>query len=129
MKRLVRIMLLTVLFALLAASAAQALTIYGTSDPDEIDCCPTDDIIYGYGGGDDINSGEGDDSVYGGGGNDRLVDYAGEDTDTLRGQAGRDRLNDADNDGRDTIIGGKGYDVCIGDRRDEFRGCEVERIR
>src|ERR687897_2029578 len=77
MKRLVRIMLLTVLFALLAASAAQALTIYGTSDPDEIDCCSTNDTIYVFEGGDDVNSEGGDDSVYGGGGKDWKSEYVG----------------------------------------------------
>ena len=65
----------------------------------------------------------------GGDGNDRLYDQAGSDTDNLDGNNGRDQLNAADNDGRDVIRGGNGDDVCIGDRRDTFRGCEKERIR
>jgi len=113
-------------------------TIEGDEGDDEIFGEEGDDTIFGGNGADTIEGNEdndridgqaGSDTVDGGNGDDRINDLAGDDRDTLFGNAGNDRLNDADGSGRDIIRGGTGDDVCIGDRGDTFKGCEVERIR
>lgn len=113
-------------------------TIFGGDGVDMIEGNEGIDTIFGGNGADTIEGNEdndridgqaGSDTVDGGNGDDRINDLAGDDRDTLFGNAGNDRLNDADGGGRDIIRGGTGDDVCIGDRGDTFKGCEVERIR
>jgi RTX calcium-binding nonapeptide repeat (4 copies) len=118
LRRFARITVVSMLVILLAAGLASAKTFtcttvncYGTDNPDTITGTSKDQNFYGYRG------------------DDQLYDQSGNDTDVLNGNVGDDRLNDADGDGRDTINGGNGYDVCIGDRNDTFKNCEVERIR
>jgi Ca2+-binding RTX toxin-like protein len=109
---------MSVVFVLLAAGSAFAVTYdchkstcYGTNNADTIDGTGIDQTYFGKDG------------------RDILSDTVGDDRDTIYGDAGNDRLNDADGDGRDTLRGGPGYDVCIGDRNDEFRSCEDTIIR
>jgi Ca2+-binding RTX toxin-like protein len=120
--RFVRITVVSVVFVLLAAGSALAVeyTCYkdvckGTDKRDTITGGPDNDksqTFYGLRAGDILKDTNGDD-----------------DRDTMYGEEGDDLLNTADGDGRDILRGGSGYDVCIGDPNDEFKGCEDEIIR
>lgn len=57
----------------------------------------------------------------GGSGDDTIVGTGG--VDVLRGGAGNDHITGGP--GGDLIRGGSGFDVCIVDRYDDARGCEV----
>jgi hypothetical protein len=116
--RIARIAVVSVVFLLLAAGLALADTYTCTTA--KCDGTNKDDTITGT---------DRSQTFFGQAGGDTLRDTAGDDADTIYGEDGGDRLNDADGDGRDTIRGGAGYDVCIGDRQDTFRGCEDIRIR
>ena len=118
MARIARIAVFSVVFVLLAAGLAMADTF----------TCTTAYCI-GTNNEDTITGTDRSQEFFGRDGADVLRDRAGNDADTIWGEDGRDRLNDADGDGRDALRGGAGYDVCIGDRNDTFRGCEDVRIR
>jgi Ca2+-binding RTX toxin-like protein len=112
----------SVVFVLLAAGSA--LAVEYTCYKDECHGTNRADTIIG---GPDNDKSQ---TFYGLEGKDILKDTNGDDDeDTIYGEEGSDRLNAADGDGRDTLRGGSGYDMCTGDRNDEFVGCEEEIIK
>jgi Ca2+-binding RTX toxin-like protein len=92
----------------LFAAVANAATIEGTRQSDRLIESNRNDTISGRQGGDLIDA-------------RRFTD----DRDEVFGDRGGDEMSVRDDDGRDTVIGGKGYDVCVGDARDELN-CEEE---
>jgi Ca2+-binding RTX toxin-like protein len=95
------------LLATALAGVAYAATIEGTSQHEVLFESSRNDTIYGRGGIDYINA----DLFVGMGDRDVAYGNAGGDVD--------------DGDGKDTANGGKsGNDVCFGDPRDQFVGCE-----
>jgi Ca2+-binding RTX toxin-like protein len=132
------LVLATVVLAV-AATAAFAATINGTSGndtligttgPDLINAYGGDDTVYGLAGNDNINGGDGNDTLYGDGscpkgattalycstaetssdGNDNIDGGAG--NDTIYGGGGMDNIT-ADG-GADVIVGGSGADTISG---------------
>jgi len=64
----------------------------------------------------------GADVIRGRRGHDTIVGRKG--SDRLRGGRGQDRIFARDGV-RDLVVGGPGTDICVADRLDEVRGCEV----
>jgi hypothetical protein len=82
-----------------------------------------DDRLYGDAGNDIVDGGRGNDTLHGGTGNDTIRCGLGA-RDRAFGDAGTDKLSCVDHVGGDLIDGGSGRDVCTGDAKDVFRGCE-----
>jgi len=122
-----------VLAALVAGPVAEAsnpTVVTGTSQGDQIQGMNGPQIIYGRGGDDQINGGKGPDIVYGGLGDDVLTTGKGGATEAAYGGRGDDVLKDfASGQSPGLLVGGPGHDLCIGDKLDAFRGCEVIKIR
>jgi Ca2+-binding RTX toxin-like protein len=118
--------------------------IDGTDGSDSLTGTAAADVICGQGGNDTAFGRQGDDLMGGGAGNDTLVGGAGADRlfggegddsldgrggdDSLQGGAGDDLIRSADHHRHESVAGGPGYDVCIVDRRDDVRNCEVTVI-
>jgi len=97
-------------------------TIYGSTNPDEINGGAGDDRLYGLDDADDIDGGDGADLIFGGAGDDGLTGGAGTDTiygDELRAtnEWGNDVLIAVDA-GPDSLSCGEGDDVAIVDAAD-----------
>jgi Ca2+-binding RTX toxin-like protein len=122
-----------VLAALVAGSAAQAsnaTVVTGTTRGDRIQGMNGPQIIYGRGGADRINGGKGPDILYGGLGDDVLTTGKGGATEAAYGGRGNDVLKDfASGQSLGLLAGGPGRDLCIGDKHDTFRSCEVIKLR
>jgi hypothetical protein len=66
------------------------------------------------------------DKIYGLKAKDRIrAGRYGSDRDRVYGNKGSDRLVTADGDQRDRANGGPGFDVCLVDSGDRYRGCEM----
>jgi Ca2+-binding RTX toxin-like protein len=114
----------------LAAQADSATVVKGTSQADVITGMVGPQIIYGRGGDDRINGGKSPDVLYGGRGDDDLTTGKGGATEAAYGGPGDDVLNDfASGQSPGLLVGGRGDDVCIGDKHDTFRRCEVVKFR
>jgi Ca2+-binding RTX toxin-like protein len=112
------------------AAQAESTVVTGTSQVDVIAGMNGPQIIYGRGGGDRINGGKGPDVIYGGLGDDRLTTGKGGATEAAYGGRGSDVLKDfASGQSPGKLVGGSGFDRCIGDKHDTFRGCEVVKLR
>ena len=92
------------------------------------------DRLEGGTGSDLLRGGRGSDRMRGEGGSDRLA--GGRGRDGLSGSAGRDRLGGGPGgdrlvggSGRDRFNGGTGRDVCVAERGERVRGCEVVQRR
>ncbi|MGH2658797.1 MAG: hypothetical protein ACRDHS_03825 [Actinomycetota bacterium] len=121
---------LAVLLGGLAAHAESPTEVRGTPERDRITGMNGAQIIYGRGGDDIINGGKGPDVIYGGLGNDRLTTGKGGATEAAYGGRGNDLLKDyASGQSPGLLVGGPGRDICIGDKHDTFRGCEVVKLR
>jgi Ca2+-binding RTX toxin-like protein len=131
--------------AVIWTSPAHACGVDGTAGNDSLTGTHGDDVICGEAGNDTAFGRQGDDLIGGGDGNDSLVGGVGADTllggagdDTLEGRGGFDTLNGGSGDDliratdgtrHEAVAGGAGYDVCIVDRRDDARNCEVTVVR
>ena len=123
MRRVVFLVLLSMLGALIFASAALAITktcrsspCFGTAQDDTLtERRGVKDVIYGLGGDDTIRAG--------------LKDRTPQDKDILRGGSGNDRLNSVDLAPGDVLYGGTGRDVCLIDSGERHYGCEVVDVR
>jgi Ca2+-binding RTX toxin-like protein len=112
------------------AGATSPTVVKGTPQDDVITGINGPQIIYGLGGDDRINGGKGPDVLYGGTGNDSLTTGKGGATEAAFGGPGNDVLKDyASGQSSGRLIGGAGRDLCIGDKHDVFRGCEVVELR
>jgi Ca2+-binding RTX toxin-like protein len=122
-----------VLAALLAGSVAEAsnaTVVTGTTRGDRIEGMNGPQIIYGRGGADRINGGKGPDIIYGVQVDDILTTGKGGASEAAYGGRGNDVLKDfASGQSLGTLVGGPGRDLCIGDKHDTFRGCEVIKLR
>jgi hypothetical protein len=104
-------------------------TIFGSTNPDDINGGPGDDRLYGLDDADDLDGGEGADLVFGGAGDDSVVGGAGIDQlygDDLRATSawGNDVLIAVDG-GPDRIGCGEGTDTAVVDADDAADGnCE-----
>jgi len=121
---------------------AQADTLFGSPEGDEVRMLEGDDLYDAAGGADIVFGDAGDDSIFGGSGADTLHGDAGADSlmgdsgaDFLRGGGGADTLlGGTDNDylngqgggdlvdggaGDDTVIGGGGRDTLLGGAGDD----------
>jgi hypothetical protein len=92
-----------------------AITLNGTSGPDELIGTPQADVLNGRGGNDELRGRAGNDvlrgnggadDIYAGGGKDRV--FGGNGADDIYGGGGADRLNGGN--GPDDIYGGGGND-------------------
>jgi len=108
--------------------------IVGTPGDDELSGGRGPDTFLGLAGNDEFQGSLGHDRACGNGGADLLLGgpgrdrlHAGAGDDRLEGEAGNDVL--IGGPGADLLIGGPGHDVCIVDRHDRWRGCEVVRQR
>ena len=113
-----------------AAQADSATVFKGTPQDDVITGMVGPQIIYGRGGDDRINGGKSPDVLYGGRGDDDLTTGKGGATEAAYGGQGDDLLKDfASGQSPGLLVGGRGHDVCIGDKHDTFRTCEVVKFR
>jgi len=129
-KVFVGVTLLAILVVGAAAQAESPTVVRGTPKGDHITGMNGAQIIYGRGGDDVINGGRGPDIVYGGLGDDRLTTGKGGATEAAYGGRGNDLLKDyASGQSPGLLVGGPGRDICIGDKHDTFRGCEVVKLR
>ena len=113
------VMGLTMLFALVAAGAALAVTKTCAGIP----CNGTEneDLLY-------EREGSVRDAIYGFGGQDVIdANTFNFDRDRVFGGDMGDKLLVNDGDGRDVVRGGDGRDVCLIDPGDRAVNCEVER--
>ena len=124
MRRVIFLVLLSILGALIFASAALAITKTCSSSP----CFGTaqDDTLTERPGVKDV--------IYGLSGDDRIIAHLKErnypqDKDILRGGPGNDRINSVDLAGGDVRYGGRGRDVCLIDSGEPHYGCEVVSVR
>ena len=108
MRRVALMLAAVAVMVSLFAAVAYAATIEGTRQSDTLIESNRNDAIFGRQGGDRIDA-------------RRFTD----DRDEVFGNRGGDEMSVKDADGRDTVIGAKGYDVCVGDARDEL-DCEEE---
>lgn len=131
--------------AVIWTSPAHACAIEGTAGNDSLTGTPEDDVIcaeagndtaFGRQGADLIGGDEGNDTLVGGVGDDSLLGGSGDDTlegkggfDSLHGGAGDDLIRSTDGHRHESVAGGAGDDVCIVDRRDDTRNCEVTVVR
>jgi hypothetical protein len=97
-------------------------TIYGSTNPDEINGGPGDDSLYGLDDADDVDGGDGADLIFGGAGDDGLTGGPGTDTiygDELRAtnEWGNDVLIAVDG-GPDRLGCGEGDDTAVVDADD-----------
>jgi trimeric autotransporter adhesin len=130
MASFVAMAVLGTLLSALVADAQSATIITGTPKGDRINGGNGAQIIHGRGGDDRINGGRGPDVLYGDVGNDRLTTGKGGATEAAYGGPGNDVLKDfASGQSHGTLVGGPGRDLCIGDKHDTFRGCEVVEVR
>jgi Ca2+-binding RTX toxin-like protein len=114
----------------LAAQAGSSTFVRGTANDDVIAGMNGPQTIYGRDGDDVINGGKGPDVIYGGRGDDNLTTGKGGATEAAYGGPGDDVLNDyASGQSPGLLRGQGGYDVCIGDKLDTFKGCEVVKLR
>ena len=114
----------------LVAQADASTVVVGTSQDDVITGMVGPQIIRGRGGDDRINGGKGPDVLYGGRGDDDLTTGKGGATEAAYGGQGDDVLKDfASGQSPGLLVGGSGHDLCVGDKHDTFRGCEVVKLR
>ena len=119
MRRIAMVMGLTMLFALVAAGAALAVTKTCAGIP----CNGTEneDLLY-------EREGTVRDAIYGFGGQDVIdANTFNFDRDRVFGGDQGDKLLVNDGDGRDVVKGGMGRDVCFIDPGDRAVNCEVTR--
>jgi hypothetical protein len=121
---------LAILVAGPVAGASNPTVVTGTTKGDQIAGMTGPQTIYGRGGADRINGGKGPDIIYGGLGDDVLTTGNGGATEVAYGGKGDDVLKDfASGQSPGRLVGGPGSDVCIGDKHDTFRSCEVIKLR
>jgi Ca2+-binding RTX toxin-like protein len=112
------------------AAASNPTVVMGTPKADHIAGMNGAQIIWGLGGNDVINGGRGPDILHGGPGDDVLTTGKGGATEAAFGGPGDDVLKDySSGQSHGLLAGGEGHDVCIGDKHDTFRSCEVIEIR
>ena len=107
----------------LLLGTARSEVICGFAGADSLRGQRGQDVFLGGGGADLLGDLEGrGDTLRGGGGADALRSMNGK-ADSLRGGSGADDIRSVDGEA-DSLRGGSGFDLCIGDRRDSYVGCE-----